>query len=180
MGASGAMQEQTMEEILASIHRMIVDGDDRPARRRSGAAVEPPPVRAVGDDDYGIAARAFREPEAAPYADARDARHDDGGAGYAAEPMSRRFVEDVPPSYDEAAHRAATRPVLSSGETEAYVGDALSALSQVVMARNPRTVEDLMVEMLRPMLRSWIDANLPSIVERLVQQEIDRISSVRR
>lgn len=177
MGASGAIQEQTMEEILASIHRMIVDGDDRPARRRSGAAAETAPVRAVADDDYGATARAFREPEAATYA---DARYDDGGQGYAAEPMSRRFVEDVPPSYAEATARAATRPVLSSGETEAYVGDALSALSQVVMARNPRTVEDLMVEMLRPMLRSWIDANLPSIVERLVQQEIDRISSVRR
>jgi len=179
MGASGAIQEQTMEEILASIHRMIVDGDDRPARRRSGAAAESAPVRAV-DDDFATAARSFREAEASPYADARDARYDDGGAGHAAEPMSRRFVEDVPPSYAEAANRATTRPVLSSGETESYVGDALSALSQVVMARNPRTVEDLMVEMLRPMLRSWIDANLPTIVERLVQQEIDRISSVRR
>ncbi|MCL2473884.1 MAG: DUF2497 domain-containing protein [Alphaproteobacteria bacterium] len=39
-----------------------------------------------------------------------------------------------------------------------------------------RTLEDMVVEAMRPILKSWLEANLSSIVERLVQKEIDRIS----
>ncbi|MFN4089627.1 MAG: DUF2497 domain-containing protein [Alphaproteobacteria bacterium] len=38
------------------------------------------------------------------------------------------------------------------------------------------TVEDLVRELMRPMLKEWLDANLPSIVDRLVRQEIERIA----
>lgn len=38
-----------------------------------------------------------------------------------------------------------------------------------------RTVEEVVRELLRPLLKEWLDENLPSIVERLVQQEIDRM-----
>ena len=44
------------------------------------------------------------------------------------------------------------------------------------MPTKPQTLEDLMKDMLRPMLKAWLDENLPSLVERLVQAEIDRIS----
>jgi cell pole-organizing protein PopZ len=44
-----------------------------------------------------------------------------------------------------------------------------------VLGASGRTVEDLVVEALRPMLREWLDANLPKITERLVKREIARI-----
>ncbi len=41
---------------------------------------------------------------------------------------------------------------------------------------NARTLEDLVKEMLRPMLKSWLDDNLPGLVERIVKAEIERVS----
>ena len=49
-------------------------------------------------------------------------------------------------------------------------------LSRTVLGQNPRTLEDLVVEMLRPMLREWLDDNLPGMVERLVRAEIERVA----
>jgi cell pole-organizing protein PopZ len=45
-----------------------------------------------------------------------------------------------------------------------------------VLSQNPRTLEDLVREMLKPMLKAWLDANLPDMVERLVRAEIERLS----
>jgi cell pole-organizing protein PopZ len=45
--------------------------------------------------------------------------------------------------------------------------------------QNGRSLEDLVREMLRPMLKSWLDDNLPSMVERLVHAEIERVSRAR-
>ena len=42
--------------------------------------------------------------------------------------------------------------------------------------QNSRTLDDLVQEMLRPMLKNWLDDNLPSMVERLVRAEIERVS----
>jgi cell pole-organizing protein PopZ len=51
-----------------------------------------------------------------------------------------------------------------------------NALAQTVLLENARTLQDLVREMLRPMLRSWLDDNLPTLVERLVLVEIERIT----
>ena len=48
------------------------------------------------------------------------------------------------------------------------------------MPRDARTLEDLVQEMLRPLLKSWLDGNLPRLVERLVRAEIERVSRDRR
>jgi cell pole-organizing protein PopZ len=45
-----------------------------------------------------------------------------------------------------------------------------------VLVQNARTLEDLVKEMLQPLLKSWLDDNLPGLVERLVRAEIDRVS----
>jgi hypothetical protein len=65
---------------------------------------------------------------------------------------------------------------LVSSETSAAVDSAFSALAQTVLVQNARTLEDLVREMLRPMLKSWLDDNLPGMVERLVRAEIERVS----
>ena len=47
---------------------------------------------------------------------------------------------------------------------------------QSPLIQNARTLEDLVREMLRPLLKGWLDDNLPGIVERIVRQEIERVS----
>src|SRR6516162_9367600 len=67
------------------------------------------------------------------------------------------------------------RPLLSSA-TSTAVNSAFNALAQTVPVQNARTLEDLVKEMLRPLLKTWLDDNLPGLVERLVRTEIERVS----
>jgi cell pole-organizing protein PopZ len=78
------------------------------------------------------------------------------------------------PSFAGAA--LGRRDPLLSEETTAAVDSAFNALAQTVLVQNARTLEDLVREMLRPLLKSWLDDNLPSLVERLVRAEIERVS----
>jgi cell pole-organizing protein PopZ len=70
------------------------------------------------------------------------------------------------------------RPLLSTSATAA-VGSAFNSLAQTVLVDNARTLEDLVREMLRPMLKAWLDDNLPGMVERMVRAEIERVSRSR-
>ncbi len=45
-----------------------------------------------------------------------------------------------------------------------------------ILGGSGKTIEDLVREMLRPMLKDWIDKNLPPMVERLVEREIARLT----
>jgi cell pole-organizing protein PopZ len=65
---------------------------------------------------------------------------------------------------------------LISSETIAAVDSAFNSLAHTVIGQNARTLEDLVREMLRPMLKSWLDDNLPNMVERIVRAEIERVS----
>jgi cell pole-organizing protein PopZ len=65
---------------------------------------------------------------------------------------------------------------LVSPATGAAVDQSFNSLAQTVLVQNARTIEDLVKEMLRPMLKSWLDENLPGLVERLVRAEIERVS----
>lgn len=67
------------------------------------------------------------------------------------------------------------RPLMSPS-TSAAVDSAFNSLAQTVLVQNARTLEDLVREMLRPMLKSWLDDNLPTLVERIVKAEIERVS----
>ena len=63
-----------------------------------------------------------------------------------------------------------------SNSTSAAVDSAFNSLAQTVLVQNARTLEDLVREMLRPLLKSWLDDNLPGMVERIVKAEIERVS----
>ena len=76
-----------------------------------------------------------------------------------------------PPAYDSAE-----RGRLMSGVASAAVDSAFNTLAQTVLVQNARTLEDLVREMLRPMHKAWLDDNLPGMVERLVRNEIERVS----
>ncbi|WP_420867633.1 PopZ family protein [Afifella marina] len=77
------------------------------------------------------------------------------------------------------AHARAEERLLSDDADEAVSG-AFNSLAHTILSQNARTLEDLVSEMLRPMLKEWLDDNLPPLVERLVREEIERVSRGRR
>jgi len=84
-----------------------------------------------------------------------------------------------PLAYDPAPVEAAAPPrptQILSATTVSAVESAFSTLAHTVLSNNARTLEDLVKEMLRPMLKSWLDDNLPGLVERIVKAEIERVS----
>jgi cell pole-organizing protein PopZ len=81
----------------------------------------------------------------------------------------REPVFDPPPSPMDS-------PAMLSRSTVSAVESAFNSLAHTVLSNNARTLEDLVKEMLRPMLKSWLDDNLPGLVERIVKAEIERVS----
>jgi cell pole-organizing protein PopZ len=81
-------------------------------------------------------------------------------------------AEEPPPMFASDADEQA----LISSATRAAVDSAFNTLANTVLVQNARTLEDLVQEMMRPMLKSWLDDNLPGLVERVVRAEIERVS----
>jgi len=65
---------------------------------------------------------------------------------------------------------------LMSPTATAAVSAAFGSLATTILSENARTLEDLVQEMMRPMLKDWLDENLPGLVERMVRAEIERVS----
>jgi uncharacterized protein len=209
-------QEPSMEEILASIRRIIAD-DDTSKSPQPAPVPEPPVVQAMPAPAPAMPPRnpaarpalvepsAFDsppppapppEPEPVPLAngDGEESSSDilelTESMASAVPPLSVPPAEDVPPApqfrtidgssdigFDEAPRTIREPPPqLLSRETSAAVDSAFNTLAQTVLVQNARTLEDLVREMLRPMLKSWLDENLPGMVERLVRAEIERVS----
>ncbi|HLZ05184.1 MAG TPA: DUF2497 domain-containing protein [Bradyrhizobium sp.] len=80
-----------------------------------------------------------------------------------------------PPTFDPQPQAPPSGPILSQSTVSA-VESAFNTLAHTVLSNNARTLEDLVKEMLRPMLKSWLDDNLPGLVERIVKAEIERVS----
>jgi cell pole-organizing protein PopZ len=90
----------------------------------------------------------------------------------AARAMHRQPAFEPPPFESPAA----PPPQMLSRSTVSAVESAFNTLANTVLSNNARTLEDLVKEMLRPMLKSWLDDNLPGLVERIVKAEIERVS----
>jgi uncharacterized protein len=196
MSQAAKAQEPSMEEILASIRRIIADDETKPAKPEPAAAPAPPPVAERAPPPRPVEPpRPAPPPVAAePVADVLDLTE----AMLAAPPVppqpasSFRTIDgesdvvfsDRPPEPEpiravEEARRQFTQTTdrsLMSNSTMAAVDTAFSSLAHTVLGNNARTLEDLVKEMLRPMLKSWLDDNLPGLVERLVRAEIERVS----
>jgi len=65
---------------------------------------------------------------------------------------------------------------LLSDQASSSVTSAFGHLAHTVLSNNARTLEDLVKDMLKPMLKAWLDDNLPVMVERLVRAEIERVA----
>jgi cell pole-organizing protein PopZ len=208
-----------MEEILASIRRIIADDDSGKGAKVPEAAPPPPKPVAV------VASRPVAAPPPAPSPAPPANNQDDIDAmladldappkiAVAPEPpvpeappsdvldLTEEMAAPTPPpgpvpsfrTIDGAsdvvfAERSAEPPVdeaprqftapdqaLISNSTMQAVDSAFNSLAYTVLGQNARTLEDLVKEMLRPMLKGWLDDNLPSLVERIVRAEIERVS----
>jgi cell pole-organizing protein PopZ len=93
----------------------------------------------------------------------------------AARPVLRRPAFEAPPMERFESPAAPAQQILSRSTVSA-VESAFNSLASTVLSNNARTLEDLVKEMLRPMLKSWLDDNLPGLVERIVKAEIERVS----
>ncbi|HEX2556526.1 MAG TPA: DUF2497 domain-containing protein [Microvirga sp.] len=181
-----------MEEILASIRRIIADDQDRVLPARFGAApgrplaayVDPAPAE---DDEEPEAAEPVPELRAAPRAPVAAPAAEEAGSP-APEPVRLDAgrpdpaAEAAPVPADDPAEPEPEPPAMGPSETlvsapaDAAAGQAFQRLAATVRPRPALTMEEHVTEMLRPMLRAWLDENLPPLVERLVQAEIERIS----
>jgi uncharacterized protein len=231
------VQEPSMEEILASIRRIIADDEAKPAEKAaspaaaaasSGAAApaakpaamsdvpppavaaapakapDPPPAAGNSQDDIdamlaGLDAATSEaevrpplpdgevfdltdemvlpDPQPAPF---RTVEPEDDlefsetvAAGAPPRAQQRQPAFEPPPIYESPA---APPQQMLSRSTVSAVESAFNTLANTVLSNNARTLEDLVKEMLRPMLKSWLDDNLPGLVERIVKAEIERVS----
>lgn len=153
--------EPTMEEILSSIKKIIADDSTktlapvRPRRADSrppshdelGERVEP---RADEDDVLELTAEAVQPPAPEPEA-----------------------IAPPPPAPMKAP------PAIVSEDAVSASRNALASLSSLIVkpeVTGSDTLEGMVRDMLRPMLKEWLDANLPDVVERIVAKEVARIS----
>lgn len=216
-------QEPTMEEILASIRKIISeDGgpEESPAQEEAPVVEEPPvaeapvveapapvveeaeeeileltPADAADDVMELTEAEAMPEPEPTPApepepvpepapkpAPEREVVEDDiAFAEPAPEPEVKKIVEAAPePDVEE---KSEPEPEfegdrLLSSDTEQATSAAFGALasSMLTSSGSNRTLEDLVAQMLKPMLKAWLDENLPGVVQELVKEEIERVA----
>jgi cell pole-organizing protein PopZ len=206
MSQPAKAQEPSMEEILASIRRIIADDDTttKPAPPPPAAAAprpvampprtpvppspppraaEPPPPPRVEEpppappppepEDILDLTEQMAEPEP-PSFQTIDGQNDVIFADPEPQRMAEPLRAPAPPPPEPVADPN-ERPLLSNS-TSAAVDSAFNTLAQTVLVQNARTLEDLVREMLRPLLKSWLDDNLPGMVERIVRAEIERVS----
>ena len=110
---------------------------------------------------------------------------DDGRAQPAPKARSRAASSDAAaPSADaddtalELTEAVVVEQIVSA-DAAAASRQALSSLSRLIVKPDiagAETLEGLVREMLKPMLKDWLDAHLPEIVERVVAQEVARIT----
>jgi cell pole-organizing protein PopZ len=99
------------------------------------------------------------------------------------EPAPSSIAAQASESHAQRRRIPAPSPVAPEAETPllspaigARIGASFEALTESVLLRDPEMIERIAREMLRPMLKSWLDDNLPVVVERLVRAEIERIA----
>ncbi|MDB5738758.1 MAG: hypothetical protein JWO65_2426 [Sphingomonas bacterium] len=178
--------EPSMEDILASIKRIIAEDSEAVTRapriRREMASVPAPSVVEAPDpvpepfiDDEPEAVFAAPEPE-------------EEGADVLE--LTSPIADEIPePSV--AASTAAISPTpftpeavisldrLTSDTAAQASRSAFAALSQMQVraeAGQENSLEGLVSDLLRPMLREWLDRELPALVERLVAAEVSRLA----
>lgn len=207
MSAAEAQSEPTMEEILASIRKIISEDDVKPQEDDTSgmggfddvlelssapepvAANEPEHVEADFDfDSLGVEPEpVFEEPEVHHF----DEEDEVIAVDYEPEPV---FTSPEPVSFDEPQpyveprdytprttnippHLAESIGLIGAGAANA-VSDSFAKLGPALPGHfaSGASVEELVAYLLKPMLKEWLDNNLPRIVEERVEAELARIA----
>lgn len=82
----------------------------------------------------------------------------------------------APDDLDQPLQPAGDAEGLLSAVARQSVQSSFQALARTMFMQNTGVVEEAMRDMLRPMLKQWLDDNLPAVVERLVRAEIERVA----
>lgn len=178
-----------MEEILASIRRIISE-DDAPAAEESPAIAAPepepaPPVAAAPEPEP--VADAWETPDEVDEEIELEEEEEILELTDRVEPEETHGDLDVyspppPPPEPVAAAPAApyTPPAgesLVSAPAATAAASAFGQLSAAIsMPRDGRTLEDVVRELLNPLLAAWLDQHLPAIVQAKVEEEVERIA----
>jgi cell pole-organizing protein PopZ len=163
--------EPSMEEILASIRNIITD-----ERQPTQSAAPKPPQRpaAPAAGPQIVYSKDAATPQRVASGPSQRAE-----SPLASDATSPKVVWRQPePADSESAANAAPHdeePLLSPEADEAVIS-SFGALSVNLAMRSAERADGLVREMLRPMLKQWLDENLPAIVERLVRAEIQRVA----
>ena len=153
--------DPAMDDILASIRRILNEDEPPPPGGAQPAAAAPAPANPPPPTEP------FELTEAMMVQPAPDAPAPADGEPEAPDPQS-------PPVVGPDALMAPT----VAASTTAAVGKLLRAVAQersVPVHRGGPTIEDVVREELRPLLKDWLDQHLPPLVERLVRAEIERV-----
>ncbi|MBC7987772.1 MAG: DUF2497 domain-containing protein [Sphingomonadaceae bacterium] len=162
--------EPTMEEILASIKRIIAeDGDAATPSRRVRPSPFPQAPAADPDEVLELTDPLDPEPEA-------EAAEEPVAIEPEAEPEPETETEPQPEPDTLVSTDAAEASRAALAELSAAASPEPDANEAFPLPGAARSVEDLARELLRPMLREWLDANLPALVEAIVRREIERIT----
>ena len=175
--------EPSMEEIIASISRIITDEKTSVESVRSvpGEKGEVLELTEVVDEDGSLrrvvseTGGSERRPAGPTAAEDPKAANATGPSG----PGPLRSEAGVEPRLELGRER-----ILSSA-TSGAAAAAFAQLGALPRERRregelplggvDRTLEDIVRDMLRPLLQTWLDENLPGMVERLVREEIARV-----
>ncbi|PWK65903.1 DUF2497 domain-containing protein [Aminobacter sp. AP02] len=98
-------------------------------------------------------------------------------AGPAREPEKVEVAVAAKPAEPVVAdEQLLAKPAILSEQAGRQVSAAFGELNDAYAARSRKSFDDIAAEMMRPMLQDWLDNNLPTLVERLVREEIERVA----
>lgn len=192
-GKGGQNNEPSMDDILASIRKIISDDEARAqgAGPRLGSPSRPPeivppvPPRPIPGEDVLLLTDIVEEPKSMSNAEPTPPRVDPVNPAEMPQPSTEPTAMEKPVSEKSAAE------TLVGAGVAGVASSAFARLNQAVQDSVPapsasdpgpkvggsgQTIEDLVKEMLRPMLKDWLDTNLPPMVERYVEREISRLT----
>ncbi|MCS6778848.1 MAG: DUF2497 domain-containing protein [Geminicoccaceae bacterium] len=169
-------QEPSMEEILSSIRRIIADEPEEPVRKPAETG-RPTALAAVEEEELELTEMVA---EPAPRATPPISQPPPTAAAppiAAAAPLrpTQPPERSSMPAQDEAS---LVSPTTAQASTSALARLARAAASEEPrpLAGAGRTVEELVIELLRPQLKEWLDKNLAQLVERVVEQEVKKLA----
>jgi cell pole-organizing protein PopZ len=156
-----------MEDILASIRRILSEDE----AEHAAAPASKPPV-AADDGVLSLDASMLVE-DPAPVAAA--APTPDPGPEKPPEPPPAKLLPPAEPAPQPPTLVAPEAAAAAAASVGTLLRTLIAEREQIAVHRGGPTIEDLVREEIRPLLKEWLDVNLPPLVERLVRAEIERV-----